>query len=130
MHGRLKVKTSEQQAAEKKAARAEKMKLYQGAMAALLSHRLEHSEGQLKMTSGLLQANPDITTLWNIRKEALVLLMSQLYVDFHPLRLHDQVFYWLPIVSFKGPFGVTNLLSASCGALNGSFFINYKLAPC
>lgn len=78
MHGRLKVKTSEQQAAEKKAARAEKMKIYQGAMSALLSHRLQHSEAQLKMTSGLLHANPDITTLWNIRKEALIHLMSQM----------------------------------------------------
>jgi geranylgeranyl transferase type-2 subunit alpha len=78
MHGRLKVKTSEQQAAEKKAARNEKMKIYKGAMSALLSHRLEHNEAQLKMTAGLLQANPDITTLWNIRKEGLIHLMSQM----------------------------------------------------
>jgi geranylgeranyl transferase type-2 subunit alpha len=76
MHGRLKVKTSAQQEAEKKAARTSKMKVYQGAMQALLGHRLQHSEAQLKMTSGLLQANPDITTLWNIRKEALLHLLS------------------------------------------------------
>ena len=79
MHGRLKVKTSEQQAAEKKAVRTEKMKIYQGAMSALLTHRLQHNEGQLKMTSGLLQANPDITTLWNIRKEALLHLLEERY---------------------------------------------------
>jgi geranylgeranyl transferase type-2 subunit alpha len=79
MHGRLKVKTSEQQAAEKRAVRNEKMKIYRGAMSALLTHRLQHNEGQLKMTSGLLQANPDITTLWNIRKEALLHLLEERY---------------------------------------------------
>ena len=77
MHGRLKVKTSAQQEAEKKAARTQKMRVYQGAMNAVLTHRLQHNEGQLKMTSGLLQANPDITTLWNIRKEVLLHLIDE-----------------------------------------------------
>lgn len=40
-------------------------------MAAILSRRGANDELQLKMTSGLLLANPDITTLWNIRKEAV-----------------------------------------------------------
>jgi hypothetical protein len=47
-------------------------------MTALLGHRLEYNEAQLRMTSGLLQANPDITTLWNIRKETLQHLLSEM----------------------------------------------------
>ena len=39
MHGRLKVKTTAQQEAEKKAHREEKLKTYETAMAAIFEHR-------------------------------------------------------------------------------------------
>ncbi len=93
MHGRLKVKTTAQQEAERKAQREEKLKTYQGAMGAIFKNRemirqiklnkdKEESDDdvaevatvvkmQLKMTAGVLLANPDISTLWNIRKELL-----------------------------------------------------------
>ena len=76
MHGRLKVKTSAQQEAEKKKERAVKLAGYRHAMAAILSRRSEglKDEEQLKMTGQVLMANPDLNTLWNIRKECLAVV--------------------------------------------------------
>ena len=83
MHGRLKVKTTAQQEAEKKAQRIEKMKTYQGAMSAILNRRRGPEETwkdplTLKMAGGILMANPDITTMWNIRKETLLYMMKDM----------------------------------------------------
>lgn len=77
MHGRLKVKTTAQQDAEKQVERKAKLGAYRQAMSAILSRRKEGKKDaqQLKMTSQVLQANPDIHTLWNIRREC-VLAMS------------------------------------------------------
>ena len=76
MHGRLKVKTSAQQEAEKKKERAVKLAGYRQAMAAILSRRSEgrQDEQQLKLTGQVLLANPDLNTLWNIRRESLAVL--------------------------------------------------------
>ena len=73
MHGRLKVKTSAQQEAEKKKERAVKLAGYRKAMAAILTRRSEglKDEEQLKLTGQVLLANPDLNTLWNIRRECL-----------------------------------------------------------
>jgi geranylgeranyl transferase type-2 subunit alpha len=73
MHGRLKVKTSAQQEAEKKADRAKKCAGYKATMNNIFGRREagEKDDLQLKMTGGVLMGNPDITTLWNIRKEVI-----------------------------------------------------------
>eukprot|EP00088_Acartia_fossae_P006993 TRINITY_DN1323_c0_g1_i13.p1 TRINITY_DN1323_c0_g1~~TRINITY_DN1323_c0_g1_i13.p1 ORF type:complete len:466 (+),score=75.15 TRINITY_DN1323_c0_g1_i13:41-1399(+) len=74
MHGRVKVKTTEQQEKERKIERTAKLKAYRQAMSTILSRRDEgHKDAtQLKATAQVLQSNPDITTLWNIRKEVLL----------------------------------------------------------
>lgn len=73
MHGRLKVKTTAQQEAERRAAKNEKAQAYQAAMSAILDRRDAgcRDDKQLKMTAGILMANPDVTVLWNIRKDVL-----------------------------------------------------------
>ena len=76
MHGRLKVKTTAQQEAEKKKERAVKLAGYRHAMAAILARRSEglKDEQQLKLTGQVLLANPDLNTLWNIRRECLAMV--------------------------------------------------------
>ena len=53
---------------------------YRKAMAAIISRRKEgaRDEKQLKLTAGVLMANPDIHTLWNIRRECVESLISDL----------------------------------------------------
>jgi len=79
MHGRLKVKTTEQQEKEKKIERAAKLKVYRQAMDTILNRRKEghQDEMQLKVSAQVLQSNPDITTLWNIRKQVLLFMFQQ-----------------------------------------------------
>eukprot|EP00090_Calanus_glacialis_P026485 TRINITY_DN41699_c0_g1_i1.p1 TRINITY_DN41699_c0_g1~~TRINITY_DN41699_c0_g1_i1.p1 ORF type:complete len:459 (-),score=139.87 TRINITY_DN41699_c0_g1_i1:77-1417(-) len=76
MHGRLKVKTTAQQDAEKQVERNAKLGAYRQAMSAILSRRGEGKKDskQLMMTSQVLHANPDIHTLWNIRRECVLAL--------------------------------------------------------
>jgi len=83
MHGRLKVKTTEQQEKEKKVERAAKLKSYRQAMDTILLRRSEghKDETQLKISAQVLQSNPDITTLWNIRKEILLHLFEKPVVE-------------------------------------------------
>ena len=78
MHGRLKVKTTAQQEAEKKKERAVKLAGYRHAMAAILARRRDghQDEEQLQLTAQVLTANPDIHTLWNIRRECVHSLVS------------------------------------------------------
>ena len=77
MHGRLKVKSTEQQKAERQAKRDEKLKTYQYAMGKIFENREswknsgagETPKDAWKITAGVLMANPDISTLWAVRKE-------------------------------------------------------------
>jgi len=80
MHGRVKVKTSAQQQEEKRIEREGKLKSYRKAMAAILSRRAEGAKDaqQLALTAGVLQANADISTLWNIRREVVLALAKPL----------------------------------------------------
>ena len=79
MHGRLKVKTTEQQEAEKKAEKTKRVKHYQATMKAIFDRRESGQLDQelLGMTAGVLVGNPDISTLWNIRKEMLELQLKE-----------------------------------------------------
>ena len=47
---------------------------YRGAMSKIISNRKEgiQDESQLKLTGQVLMSNPDIHTLWNIRKECVI----------------------------------------------------------
>lgn len=74
MHGRLKIKTTAEQAAEKQKEREEKRKLYLGGITKAFEKRSSgvHDEEGLKITAQLLAANPDATTLWNFRREILL----------------------------------------------------------
>ena len=77
MHGRLKVKSTEQQKAERQAKRDEKLKTYQYAMGKIFENRESWKNSDAgktpkdawKITGGVLMANPDISTLWAVRKE-------------------------------------------------------------
>lgn len=77
MHGRLKVKSTEQQKAERQAKRDEKLKTYQYAMGKIFENRESWKNSAAgktpidawKITAGVLMANPDISTLWAVRKE-------------------------------------------------------------
>lgn len=77
MHGRLKVKTTAQQEAERKAEKEKKCSLYGAAMKDIFKDRLSaasdfsKNETLLKKTAAVLCGNPDISTLWNIRKEVI-----------------------------------------------------------
>ncbi|KAF0877915.1 TGM1 glutamyltransferase, partial [Crocuta crocuta] len=78
-HGRLKVKTSEEQAEAKRLEREQKLKLYQSATQTVFQKRQagELDESVLELTSQILGANPDFATLWNCRREVLQQLEAQ-----------------------------------------------------
>lgn len=79
MHGRLKVKTSEEQAEAKRLEREQKLKRYQSATQTVFQKRQagELDESVLELTSQILGANPDFATLWNCRREVLQQLEAQ-----------------------------------------------------
>ncbi|XP_022690373.1 geranylgeranyl transferase type-2 subunit alpha-like [Varroa jacobsoni] len=70
-HGRVKVKTTAQQEAEKELERQKKLALYKAATEKIFQKRAssEYDEEILQITSQILQNNPDDATLWNIRRE-------------------------------------------------------------
>ncbi|KAL5280311.1 hypothetical protein ACFFRR_004346 [Megaselia abdita] len=80
MHGRLKVRTSAEEAARKKKEQDLKVKAYKAAMGRIHQKRSTNELDQEMMTlSGqILARNPDVFTLWNIRKESLLEITSSL----------------------------------------------------
>ena len=79
MHGRVKVKSTAQQEAERKAEREAKLAKYREAMKAIFNHRhdLEKANDVLRTAAVVLSGNPDITTLWNIRKELIPKILTE-----------------------------------------------------
>ncbi|XP_038597225.1 geranylgeranyl transferase type-2 subunit alpha [Tachyglossus aculeatus] len=79
MHGRLKVKTTEEQAEAKRQEQEKKLKLYQASTSAIFQKRQagQLDESVLELTSQILGANPDFATLWNCRREVLLRLEAQ-----------------------------------------------------
>ncbi|XP_028041725.1 geranylgeranyl transferase type-2 subunit alpha [Bombyx mandarina] len=90
MHGRVKVRTSEEEKARKEKERNEKLKIFKHAMQKIQIKRKECTLDKelLELAGNVLSSNPDIYTLWNIRREILQLFkksndnieeMSQVY---------------------------------------------------
>lgn len=72
MHGRVKVRTSAEQEALKKKEQAEKLKRYKASIVIVFEKRKDgtYDDELLVVTEQMLLQNPDIYTLWNIRREA------------------------------------------------------------
>lgn len=73
MHGRLKVRSTEDDGHKKKI-QAAKVKVYREIMEKVRRKRLkeEYDEELLQATAIVLEKNPDVATLWNIRKECIL----------------------------------------------------------
>ncbi|XP_067643900.1 geranylgeranyl transferase type-2 subunit alpha [Eurosta solidaginis] len=71
MHGRLKVRTTEEERERKKKEQTLKVKAYKAAMAKIQDKRSrqELDDEMLQLTSQILLRNPDVSTLWNVRRE-------------------------------------------------------------
>lgn len=74
MHGRLKVKSTEEQKAEKQKEQQKKLLAYRMGMKKILSSRESdtYDPESFSISSQLLCVNPDIYTLWNYRKEVIL----------------------------------------------------------
>lgn len=80
MHGRLKVRTTEEERERKKKEQALKVKAYKAAMSKIMSKRksLEYDDEMIMYTTPILQRNPDVSTLWNIRRECILAKVKKL----------------------------------------------------
>ena len=79
MHGRLKVRTTEEQQERKQLEREKKLKIYKYAMSECLG-RVRDSQYDLpglKMSEEILSNNGDIQTLWSMRKTTLELFEKE-----------------------------------------------------
>lgn len=74
MHGRLKVRTSAEEAARKKKEHNLKAKAYRNGMDKIFSMRAQEKLDStlLDLTGKILSVNPDLSTLWNIRRECIL----------------------------------------------------------
>lgn len=71
MHGRIKVRTTAEQAEAKRKEREKKLKIYQETTTRIYEKRKngEMDKESLSLTEQILAANPDFSTLWNFRRE-------------------------------------------------------------
>lgn len=74
MHGRVKVRTSAEEAIRKKKEQDLKAKAYRNGMDKILAMRSAKLFDQklLDLSGKILSVNPDLTTLWNIRRECIL----------------------------------------------------------
>ncbi|CAK9801484.1 Geranylgeranyl transferase type-2 subunit alpha [Anthophora quadrimaculata] len=74
MHGRVKVRTTAEQEAIKNKEKVEKLARYKAGMSIVFEKRRNNVyDDELMTVSGrILLQNPDIYTLWNIRREAFI----------------------------------------------------------
>lgn len=79
MHGRLKVRTSAEEALRKKKEQDLKAKAYRIGMDKIIKMREVHQldSSLLELTGKILSVNPDLTTLWNIRRECILQLTDK-----------------------------------------------------
>jgi geranylgeranyl transferase type-2 subunit alpha len=77
MHGRLKVRSSAEQEERKRVEREKKLATYKQAMSMCINIMTtkqynESSEIGLKISAEILANQPDIATLWNMRREIIL----------------------------------------------------------
>ncbi|CAH1108505.1 unnamed protein product [Psylliodes chrysocephalus] len=79
MHGRLKVRTSEEQKALKQKEQQKKLLAYHMGMEKILSTRKKDSYDleSLQISASILSSNPDVYTLWNYRKEVILMKIEE-----------------------------------------------------
>lgn len=71
------MRTSAEEAERKRNEQKEKVKAYRIAMDRIYAKRAtstEYDAEMMQLTAGVLQRNPDVSTLWNIRRECLLKL--------------------------------------------------------
>lgn len=78
MHGRLKVRTSADEAIRKKKEQDLKAKAFRNGMDKIFGMRNKSSFDQnlLDLTGKILSVNPDVSTLWNIRRECILYMTA------------------------------------------------------
>ena len=83
MHGRVKVRSSEEQVAAKNLEREKKIKRYQSVTEEIYTRREAGSldEELLKLTEELLGHNPDHYTMWNIRRDVMKQILTDSEVE-------------------------------------------------
>lgn len=79
MHGRLKVRSTEEQEERKRLEREKKLKAYKYAMSECLTRisKKEYDQVGMKISEEILTSNCDIQTLWNFRKNIILSLDEQ-----------------------------------------------------
>ncbi|XP_064416455.1 geranylgeranyl transferase type-2 subunit alpha [Latimeria chalumnae] len=79
MHGRIKVKTTEEQQEVKRKEREKKLQLYLTCISTVFKKRQngELDQEMLELTSQILGVNPDVATLWNYRREVFLELRKE-----------------------------------------------------
>ncbi|XP_013188883.2 geranylgeranyl transferase type-2 subunit alpha [Amyelois transitella] len=95
MHGRVKVRTTEEEKARKEKERQEKLKLFKHAMHKIQIKRKsgELDKELLEITGKVLTSNPDIYTLWNIRREILIGFSKTVEPEEDMSKLYDDELY-------------------------------------
>ncbi|KAH8418475.1 hypothetical protein KR009_004817 [Drosophila setifemur] len=80
MHGRVKVRTTEEERERKLKEQALKVRAYRSAMGRIQKKRQagELDDEMLTLTVQILQRNPDVSTLWNIRRECVLMKLAKL----------------------------------------------------
>ncbi|CAL8102107.1 unnamed protein product [Orchesella dallaii] len=93
MHGRQKKERTAEEEVAKEKERCKKVAAYQYAMGLIFSKRgkKELDEELLKITQQVLASNPDISTLWNIRKEVLSVMKETDFTNFLDVVLQKEL---------------------------------------
>lgn len=73
------MRTTEEEAEKRQNEQAIKVKAYRAAMAKIVEKRAaeQYDTELLQLTAGVLTRNPDVFTLWNVRREYLLKLKSE-----------------------------------------------------
>ncbi|XP_055548467.1 geranylgeranyl transferase type-2 subunit alpha [Wyeomyia smithii] len=84
MHGRLKVRSSAEEAARKRKEQEEKAQKFRSGMGRILLKKVsdELDDEMMELTGRILTSNPDIATLWNLRRRCIQKMVLEEEEDF------------------------------------------------